>query len=42
MYYVRWVGGLKKMKVLADIQYCNNAEIMGGSENIKKYVDLIY
>ena len=30
------------MAVFADIQYCSNAEIVGGSENIQKYVDLIY
>ena len=35
-------GWVPKMAVFADVQYCIYADIVGGSEKVPKYVDVIY
>jgi hypothetical protein len=47
IYYVSkrtgWVGSKKKGGgEFADVQYCIYADIVGGSEKVQKYFDVIY
>ena len=34
-------GGVQKRAVFADVQYCIYANIVGGSEKVQKYADVI-
>ena len=36
-----WVVGGRKMASFANVQYFIYADIVGGSENVQKYVDVI-
>ena len=37
-----WVGGwIQKMAIFADVQNYIYADILGGSEKVKKYADII-
>ena len=37
-----WVGSKKGGGEFADVQYCIYADIVGGSEKVQKYSDVIY
>ena len=40
---VKGLGGwVQKGVVFADVQYCIYADIVGGSEKVQKYFDVIY
>ena len=43
IYYVsKGTGWVQKMELLADIRYCIHAYIVGGSEKVQNFADVIY